>query len=577
MFHQKVFALFLCFLLFGQTLAQTKLATEPKKPEISADLKKEAVAFLRETAQDVANLRTLENRISFSAEIASLMWFDDEKEARAMFQLVVTDFRQLLIQTDTQYTALGVESSEEVESYDPFFGAAPTSQAKLMRKLMKAMSVRQQIALSIAEHDPQMSYDFFIGTSQAVTNPQLRQQIETGDMYFEFKLLNTIAEKDPDKALEAGRKILAKGYNYQIINLLSKIYEKDADKGAIFGDEVVQKIKSEKTKADSFYQYSSILHLGADNLEKIKDKPGKKPIFTEPALREIADLLAQEILKRDSVSDSEIKGYVSLVEKFSPVRAAQIKQKLAANNEKKASNQMVENNEDGEVMPVNPQLKNQAEIKKQEEQLLKDVQNLSAKQFSKEERGKIVSEAQQSISKMKGSEQKILALSVLASQVVQMGDRELASKIMDDARKLVNSEPKNYREFLQTWLLANGYAQVDADKAFPILEDAILRINDSISAFIKVGEFMDVNAEIIEDGEVQVGGFGGGMTREMLGSLGAANTTLQSLAIADFARTKALTNKFDRLEARILAKMLILRAVLGDKQKAATEIERLSP
>lgn len=568
MFYQKLFALFLCLLLFGQTSAQNKPATETKNAEISAELKKEAVAFLREAAQDVANLRSPENRIGFSAEIASLMWFEDETEARTMFQSVVTDFRQLLTQVDAQYTALDAAPNEEVGIYQPFFGDAPTSQAKLARKFTKAAGVRQQIALSIAEHDPQMSYDFFIGTSQAVTNQQLRSMIESMDSGFEFRLLGKIAEKDADKALEAGRKMLAKGFSYQIINLLNKIYEKDSEKGAAFGNEIVQKIKSEKPKADDFYQYGVILNLGAENLEKIKNQPGKKPIFTEQALREIADLLALEILKRDGASASEMTGYISLVEKFSPARAAQIRQKLAANNEKKVSNQTTQTGD--EAKPVIAAPESQDENLQKESELLSNVQSLSGKQLSKEEREKAISQARQSISKMKTGDEKFTALTALASQVALMGDKELASKIMEDARKLARTEPKNYRDFLQIWTLASAYAQIDADKAFPILEDAVLRINDTISAFIKVGEFIDANEEIIEDGEVQIGSFGGDVTRELLGSLGVANSPLRSLAIADFARTRAMTNKFDRLEARILAKMLVLRAILGEPQKIET-------
>ena len=56
-----------------------------------------------------------------------------------------------------------------------------------------------------------------------------------------------------------------------------------------------------------------------------------------------------------------------------------------------------------------------------------------------------------------------------------------------------------------------------------------------------------------------------GMTRE----LGIANTTLVSLAKADFAKTKAITESFDRIEVRVLAKMLVLRALLDEKKPKA--------
>ena len=147
---------------------------------------------------------------------------------------------------------------------------------------------------------------------------------------------------------------------------------------------------------------------------------------------------------------------------------------------------------------------------------------------------------------------------------------------MRDAERLINPQPKNYQDFLFTWMVASGYAEANPDKAFPMLENVILRANDTISAFVKVAEFIDVNEEMIDDGEVQVGMFGGQMIRGVTKELGIANTTLISLAKADFAKTKALTNSFDRVEVRVLAKMLILRAVLDKnpkKEKASDGFE----
>src|SRR5262249_30908689 len=150
-----------------------------------------------------------------------------------------------------------------------------------------------------------------------------------------------------------------------------------------------------------------------------------------------------------------------------------------------------------------------------------------------------------------------MALSMLASQVSAAGDKELAADIMKDAQMLVNPSPKNYKDFLETWFLASAYANTDPEKAFPILEDAISRLNDTISAFIRVGEFMDVSGEMIDDGEIQIGSFGGSMMSGLTRELGIASLPLRNLAIADFGKTKALTNRFDRTEVRILAKMLI--------------------
>ena len=551
----RKFVLLYLLLTLSAQIAFTQTIKNDKKTD---ELRQEAIAFLKETAVDVDNLRTLENRISLASEIASLMWFDDEKEAQTMFQKVIIDFRQMLTQIDAQYTSLDSKSAEDAEVMED---SSEFTKSKLQRKFGKAMSVRQQIALSIADHDPQMAYDFFTSTAQVVTNPELRAQFAEGDNAFEIKLIYALAEKDPDKALEEGRRRLAKGLNFEIIELLKKIYDKDADKGIAFGEEIVSKIKSDNSKAIDFYIFSALLNAGEENKSSIKNKTGKKPMFSDQSMRELADALGQEILKRDETEAGDVSVYVSQVEKYSPARGAQIRQKFKMS--KTQSNSMAtavsEETRTADIMQTD------AEKVADQDDFFSNTPSFR-KQLSTEEKEKLVKESRAQIAKIKNREQKMMALTILASQMAFAGDKELAGEFMSEARNLVNLQPKNYKDYFGIWMLASAYAASDPDKAFPLLEDSISRLNETISAFVKVGEFIDVDEEMIEGEEIQVGGFGGGMTRDLLGMLGTSNATLHILWMTDFSRTKALTNRFDRLEVRILAKMLVLRALLGEKK-----------
>lgn len=206
-----------------------------------------------------------------------------------------------------------------------------------------------------------------------------------------------------------------------------------------------------------------------------------------------------------------------------------------------------------------------------EEKLMTDVQKIGKGELPKEEREKVIAQSRKILMQSRGKDKQIMGLSMLASQVARAGDKQLAAEIMRDAEALVNPQPKNYQDFMYTWMLASGYAESDPDKAFPILESAIGRANELISAFVKVGEFIDVTEEMISDGEAQVGAFGGGMIRGLSRELGVAEATLGTLIKADFGKTRALTNRFDRPEVRILAKMLVLRTVLGKKPEASAE------
>ena len=568
--------LLLLFLTSAQICFSQTVKTE-KKDEISPELRKEAVAFLRETSAEVGAMRTLENRISFSSEMAGLMWFADEKEARAMYQAVIGDFRQLLARYDAQANAAG----DDEESYAPsmMFGGGNNS----ARKMMKALSVRQQVATSLAEHDPRLALEFYTSVAGAITNPKIRKQTEEGDSYFETQLLTQIAEQDAGLALEYGRKTLTKKINYQTMALLRKIYQKDADKGAAFGEDIVAKLKSETGKDENLVALLMVFNEGAANIDESKEKAGKKPMFSQQSMREIADLLVKEYMKGDPSEGSGAMNIIERIERYSPAGAMQIRRKYGVTTKPPIITSMGPTRGSmmsGDTMqmpppaprpsssPVPSKAASAAEAQKQ---LMENVQSLGAKQLPKEEREKIIAQARKTIAGLKDPNQKLLALGALAAQVSASGDKETAVQILDESRILIAPSPKNYMEFMQSWMLASSYAQVDAPKAFPILEDAILRLNETIGGAFKVAEFIDVGGEIIEDGEVQVGSFGGGgITRDLTRSLGASNSIIRSLAQSDFARTKDLTNRFDRTEVRILAKMLVLRAVFGNN-KAAEE------
>src|ERR1041384_3578802 len=107
---QKFLVIAMSFLLIGSAAAQTPTPARPA--DDPAKLEKDAVDLLRETSVEVGRLRTLENRISFNSELASLMWFHDEREAKAMYGQVVAEFKELLSQFDAQMNTPQTEEDE---------------------------------------------------------------------------------------------------------------------------------------------------------------------------------------------------------------------------------------------------------------------------------------------------------------------------------------------------------------------------------------------------------------------------------------------------------------------------------
>jgi len=545
----------------------------------AAELQKQGVAFLRETMSDVSNLRTLENRISFSAEMAGLMWFHDEREARSMFTTAIGDFRELIGRLDAQMNELPDASDGETASGGLF--ADVSSRGKIEQKYRIAMAVRQQIASSIAEHDPDLALGFYYDTNS--TNPKMHSSYGS-ETYFEFTLLGQIAEKNAAKAAQFGIKSVEKGLEQQHVELLRKIYEKDQEKGVEFGSALLSKAKFDKPKQEKLYALNSLLEFGSGNLESSAGGAGKRPIFSRSDLKELADVLANGVLDNDNGAGA---GYVSMIAKYQPGRAAQIRAKLgsaagdnnsvANRSSRRPSNALktsantvaaedhTDNDNDVSAKESNSNSNSRASGETPDEMLDKSIEKLGNGGLPKEEREKAIEQARKILMQTRGRDKQVMGLSMLASQVAKAGDKELAAEIMKDAASLVNPNPKHYQDFIFTLMVAAGYAESDPEKAFPILEDTIGRVNDLIYSFVKIGEFIDVSEEMITDGEAQVGAFGGGMIRGLGKELGVAEATISTLVKADFAKTKALTNRFDRPEVRVLAKMLVLRSVLGKK------------
>ena len=573
-------------ILFCSAFAGAQVVPEGDPSEAKDKLRKEAVAFLRETLTDVGGMRSLENRISFAAEIAGLMWFHDEREARSMYTGVMQDFRDLLVRYDSQMNALGVTVEDADSRGIMSFMLEPTEKSRILRKFTTAIGVRQQIALSLAEHDPDLAYSFYYDSLSAISNPEFRKQAEMNSL-FESQLLAQIAENNPGKAAQLGAKALTKDINYQHLELLKKIYKKDADKGAEYGSAILSRLKADKIDNNDFYLFSSLMAFGGETLEASRKPGGKRPVYSQADLREMAEVIAQAIL---SLPEEEIGHGLSLldqIQKYAPGRAAQIRTKfkrssnpntIAATNAN-SGRMIVDDDDYAAITNSNSNSSSRHEREraereaheKQEQQMIEDVKKLENRELPKEERQKIIAQARKIILQTPGRDKKVISLSMLAGQVAKYGDKELANEIMKDAEALVSPSPKNYQDFMLAWLLASGYASSNPDKAFPILEDIIGRANETLSAFIKIGEFIDVAEEMIQDGEVQVGAFGGQMVRGLTSELRMADTTIQILANADFGKTKALTNRFDRAEIRILAKMMVLRAVLEAKPTAAAE------
>lgn len=568
---------------------------EDEKKKKAEELKAKGVEMLRETTSSVANLRTAENRISFMAELASLMWMHDRDQARGMYGSVVMDFKNLIAQIDTQMNMAQAAADADLRDLGPGPGMfnEPSDALRAATKFRSAMAVRQAIAMSLAEHEPELALSFYYDAIAGITNPRLAE-MTSNDGYFEVQLLQSVAKKDLDRAVQLAKNTLKGRLNYLHIGLLRQIYDKDAEKGIELAGVFLSKIKNDGPEKLEMYVVASLVGLSDELTSESGDATNRKPLYTQQELRELADMMGRAMLEGDPEMGAGI-GYISIIDKYSPARAAQVRAKFkmgpagraagsgigVATNVMNSAARMATSNTNANVSGTpNPDweaAEREREAREEaERKLMEDIGGIGKKELPKEERDRIVARSREIIMKTPGREKKIMALSALATSVKQAGDAQLAAEIMREAESLVRPDPRNYQDFLATWMIISGYASAEPDRAFMMLDDTIYRANEVIGAFVRVGEFIDVTEQMIVDGEIQLGAFGGGMIRGLSNELNIAEATIGLLVDANLERTKAAADKFDRPETRVLARMMILRNILADKEKADDVDEILS-
>lgn len=577
--NKKIFPL-IALLIFSTVNAFSQDAKVDEKSNKDKELKDKAIVLLRETRNEVNGLRTIENRISFNSELADLMWFYNEDEAKKMFENVVFDFTQLLSRYNSELNFLGGVKDEE----ELWRGRiSPTDKTRAIMRLSKAVVVRQQIAMALAAHDAEAAYQFVSQTSQLVTDETFKKQIEQQNAQLETAIIEFMANQDVDKALALARKALKIKFRTSMLGLAEKVYAKDKDKGLEFASEIIAKVLSEvKEKDVNFQSVEKVLTFHSDL------KPGEKPIFSESSRKELAESFADVLIRAENIDEIyRMDSYVEAIERFSPSSANRLRNKFkdeivsdaltpvdrmreagrrATEEAKVAARDAVDKVEEVSKDDVD------SNAEDENEEFLENLKDGKLKDLPEEEKKKFIEEAQKILASTSNPTEKIMGLSGLAMVVKQLGDDEFASQLMGEASQLVTSQPKTYLDFMQVWTLASGYALVDAEKSFPILDDVVFRLNDTIEAFVKVAEFIDVSEDMIIDNEVQLGSFGGAMTRGLIGSLKNSDTVLRSMAENDFEKTKSLADRFSRREVRIMAKMLIMRSVLDDgKNKVSFE------
>ena len=594
------------------TTGRDGAATEPaadESPEAQQALEKRALALLEEVVAETPSLRLAENRIRIQTIAANLLWTHDEERARALFREATNGLNMIMS---------GVEMS------DP-------QQAEMAQQI--AMQLRHELLQMVAPRDPKLALEFLRATRQQPASrytPGYNPPDQ--ELALEVNLANQIAAKDPQQALQMAEESLAKGVSPELIGLLNQLQAKDRAGAAKLTNNIIKKLRPELLTKDHGAAAVAANLLRMTRQRETVNAPGELPgngpvqgrggeylslaggtVIDEQARRELIDSVVAAAVGAPAGRGRMEAGSTQMllmalqemmpeVEKHAPLRIDALRRKLAELNRTQDPQTRAWREYEGlmnsgtveallEAAPKAPpemrdQLYSNAAWKamnkdgdgrarqiitehianpQQRAQMLKDMDRQIL--WRAAEQGKI-EEARRLFATISPDE-RLMMIVQLASAAAQRGDEKVARQLLEEARDQTGGRAENYGQFSAQLQIARAYATLDPARSFEIIEAAIDRLNELIAAAAVLNGFAQ---DSFKDGELRPQG--GYMWNELIQNCAGS---LAVLANTDFDRALSSVARFQRGDARLLARLWIAQGLLSDRAAMEKNYRRGRP
>jgi hypothetical protein len=611
--NPKLFGVFLLIFVISTSIFAQTSPTDSKEEKEKArlELEKKAIALLEQVVGDTALLKLPDNRALIAASAGDLMWQRDEKRARQLFRQAANEIIQsnnMPPPSDSSMPAIiGIIQNASprkqilltVAKYDAEL-ALELLYATRPPNVAIALASRTQQSLPPGEK-PQKTAGSMMEDSQ-------NKYLADDELRLEQSFSAQAADKDPTKAAKLLRESIAKnGVTNSVFQILNKINAKDnklaleltAEVGKKLLDSDFAKKDVERNVTISFLQQ---FYLNADKPAS-KTETTKALKMEDKLAKDLANKLADYLLQANANKEDMFSGYFQLqqakpvLEKIIPERAALIKQKLDA-AKKNLPESMTMYGDDmpgGDGNPTTEKMisgaskmpaqmrgmmyKNAIDeavkngsIEKARESLSqapegKERDDALAYLDSKVAETKIkdgkVDEARKIIDRLSSTKEKVERLVQMAIGFQTKDtkeDRETASKLMDEAKRLIDDTPQDGDAITDFLRVASGFAYVDPTVAFSMLDAFATQASEIVTAAALLAKFEKGNTGF-KNGEMV-------LTRGLPrvgNSIFQYGKELNLLANSDIDRLRNMADKFQRDDARILLKLYIVQAFFGKK------------
>ena len=584
--------LLISFSAFAQVSDKEK---REKEAERKQQIERKTYVLVDEIAGAAPGLKLPENRSFVLAAAADLLWEHDEPRARNLFWDALNTLN--LMNSNSQVAKGAKPSAKEKEqSFTQYFAV---------------FTLRQQLLQRVARRDPQLALDMLRSSRQAPFEPVawMRDGFSLpDDRLLEQQIATEAAARDPQKALQLARESLAKGFSYQLIPLLQKLNQKDAEIGTKSAGEIIDKLRGRNIATDlpgssiavSLLTFSRTpTEQTTIKLSILRATANQRLKLDEEQRRELVDLITNAALTESGNGNllyalSEI---LPEIKEFAPERLALVQKKLAAFNQtltrverlSEEYNSLTRNGTPEEVLKLadtasdndRAWMQQQAVVMAAMKGRADSLREYINTEIPDESRRKSLLDAldteqiniaiykndteelQKLLPKIRHKEERARVMSELAIKLEKKGRHDEALSLLDEAQTFIKTGFENESQTNALLALVGAYALVEPAKAFGIIERTVDRANDEMAKLLLLDKFISIG--IIKKGEIS-------MQHSAMIPIDSAvfkyGKGVAALANADFERTRAAADRFERNELRLMARLLLAQALLRHDDQA---------
>ena len=559
-------------------------AQKNKETEQRLELEKKTIGLLNDVASAAWSLKLPENRIYIISNTADLLWTVDEKRARTLYWEALNSINLI------------TSSQPARKSGEPVTKAEGETN---LRAYISTFRLRQALLRRIAKRDSQLALEMLRATRQVAPQMIGSEFPIPDDRQLEQEIASEVAGRDPAHALQVARESLAKGFSFELFNLLYQLNQKDSEKASVFAGDIIAKLRTTNVAKD--FRASSI---GIRLLESSRKREAnqatparsapKRLTLNDEQKRDLVDVLSNAALSVSANSHllHDISDVMPEIQEFFPERRSALERKISTFNETLTKKQRDQNTYNTLIRRGMPEeivrvaatakddereyLYRQAAIiasfrgstesfrdfvskevnSEGEQQRLLDL--LDNEEITLAALRKQVDELKKLLPKIRRKEERARAMAEVALMLKEKGEDAEAATLLDEAATLIKTDLKSETQSNALLTLLCAYAVVDPPKAFALAERTVDQANSQISFLMLVDKVVKSGA--VKKSEIVLNQGGIMSLDSMLFRYGKGVT---ALAKADFNRTRALADRFDRNELRVLARLLIVKGLMG--------------